>query len=77
MRVKIGHTTDVARRLATLQTGSPVALSLHAQACVANPRLLESQLHARLRLRRLHGEWFELPADELAIACAEYGLHDQ
>ncbi|MCC9312352.1 GIY-YIG nuclease family protein [Kitasatospora sp. RB6PN24] len=56
--VKIGCTTDLQRRLATLQCGSPIKLQL--LATFAGGRELEAALHRLLATHRLEGEWFDL-----------------
>jgi hypothetical protein len=56
--VKIGFTTNVPQRLARLQAGSPVALTVLAQIDGAQP-FDERLLHMEYRAHRLHGEWFE------------------
>lgn len=60
--IKIGHTTNVIRRLKSLQIGNPNWLQVLATAHGGHP--LESELHARFQHLRLIGEWFE-PAPEL------------
>lgn len=54
--IKIGYTTDVEKRIASLQTASPYKLYL---LCVfpANEEI-ERQLHYCFRDVRLEGEWF-------------------
>ncbi|WP_329103269.1 GIY-YIG nuclease family protein [Streptomyces sp. NBC_01439] len=57
--VKIGYTAgNPVQRMAGLQTGLPVALSLlwHREGS----RALESALHARFAEHRVRGEWFDL-----------------
>lgn len=71
--VKIGLAVDPVRRLACLQTGSPVALKLlwHTQGGPA----LEGALHKRFAKYRIHGEWFDFrrlsALDLVASAAAE------
>lgn len=63
--VKIGWTRDVpSRRLAQLQSSSPVELVI--VATIAGGRAEEHELHNYFAAYRLHGEWFEPPADALA-----------
>ena len=56
--IKIGSSGDPARRVKTLQSGSPVPLALlgsfKSKDCVAE----EKALHRRFAGSRLHGEWF-------------------
>jgi hypothetical protein len=54
--VKIGRTTDLKRRLATLQYGCPVPLTLLA---VVDGEESERDLHTTFGHLRRHGEWFE------------------
>lgn len=54
--IKIGHASDVERRVADVQLMSPVKLDLVA---VCHGALFEHVLHEGLRASRLHGEWFE------------------
>lgn len=54
--VKFGKAMDVASRLSSLQTGSPVDLVL--LGAVLGPKNLESELHAWAAPFRHRGEWF-------------------
>lgn len=54
--IKIGFTLDVARRLATLQNGSPERLKLLATMPGGEPE--ELALHERFAEFRQRGEWF-------------------
>jgi excisionase family DNA binding protein len=56
-RYKIGYTTDLSRRLASLRTMSPVDLVVVAFIPGARPAV-EYGLHQQLADTRLHGEWF-------------------
>lgn len=58
--IKIGKAADPLKRLATLQTGSPVPLKL--VRVVDGAGRIEGALHRRLRNFRLHGEWFTADA---------------
>lgn len=60
--VKIGCASDVASRLATLQTGSPEPLRL--LGVTAGGKSAESALHRRFAHLRVRGEWF-VAAEEL------------
>lgn len=54
--IKIGYSTDVAKRIGDLQTGSPLPLCLLA---VADGGLdYETYLHRAFEDERTHGEWF-------------------
>jgi Meiotically up-regulated gene 113 len=54
--IKIGFATNVARRIAGLQSGSPIAIEVLATQS-GSPRL-EKQLHHRFASLRQSGEWF-------------------
>jgi Meiotically Up-regulated Gene 113 (MUG113) protein len=60
--IKIGAASDVAQRMATMQTGSPEQLYLVGYIEGGGPQ--ERELHKRFAHLRLHGEWFK-PAQEL------------
>lgn len=55
---KVGHTTRVHKRIATLMTAA--SEPLRVEACIATPHRiwLEKHLHALLSPYRIHGEWF-------------------
>lgn len=54
--VKIGRAKQPTRRLASLQTGSPV--TLHLRHVVPGDHALESALHRRFADAHVAGEWF-------------------
>jgi hypothetical protein len=56
--VKIGSTRNVGKRLATLQIGSPVRLSILATVS-GQGSTLECIYHTKFKAHRLLGEWFE------------------
>lgn len=59
--VKIGHSSNVTRRLATFQTGAADTLRLlHAipEVDLADRLDIEADLHRRFEDSRLRGEWF-------------------
>lgn len=60
-RAKIGWSRSLRQRLIDLQGHSPAKLRLIA--LVPGDRNLESELHARFGIFRLHGEWFRLGPD--------------
>ena len=65
-RVKIGHSTDVPKRLAGIQRMSPVPLTVLDQ--FEGGVELEAALHAHFRPFRTHGEWFDFgSSDPLAV----------
>ncbi|WP_406127978.1 GIY-YIG nuclease family protein [Streptomyces sp. NBC_00989] len=65
--VKIGTTTDVNRRVRTMQTGLPLTLSV-LWTCEGN-RELEQALHKEFREHNRRGEWFDLTSlgDPVAV----------
>ena len=64
--VKFGISRDPEKRLASLQTGSPVSLEL--MCFVGASRSLEAQIHNSLRHLRKHGEWFSYEYEAIEIA---------
>lgn len=64
--VKIGYTSGpVFVRLKEMQTGSPVPLTV--LGVVDGDVRAERRLHARFATSRLHGEWFAVSDDLLAV----------
>lgn len=61
-RYKIGTAADPERRLAEMQTGSPVRLFLLATGPGGHER--EAQIHLAYASKRRHGEWFALTSRE-------------
>jgi hypothetical protein len=65
-RFQIGHTTnDVRTRLSTLQSGSPVKLTIHHTIESFFPSELERALYHILEPYRLDDEWFEIEPESL------------
>lgn len=58
MRIKIGYTNDIARRVVELQVGCPELLVL--QLAVPGSLQDENELKQRFAAYRRHGEWFDL-----------------
>ena len=54
--IKIGYARDLTKRLASLQTGSPVRLRV--LATVQGGSRLEREYHREFAGYALHGEWF-------------------
>jgi len=74
-RVKIGRTrTGVHNRLAALQTGSPVELTVYGW--VQDEGRLERALHDTFEPLRLHGEWFFLEYKLLDLVSHIHGYTD-
>lgn len=64
---KIGMTTgDPYKRIAELQTGSPVELKIIAILATDKPQELEQALHKDFTHRRKQGEWFQLTEADFA-----------
>jgi hypothetical protein len=63
--VKIGHTRDVAHRIDMLQKANPGRLVL--QGLFAGGAAAEAYYHGRFRQKLIHGEWFDLTSDDLAL----------
>lgn len=59
--LKIGMTSNPRARVRSLQTGSPLHLSVAHKQSVPTPRArtAEKRVHYRLRHSRVHGEWFK------------------
>lgn len=57
-RVKIGHTTDLPRRMREIQVACPDPIVCLGSA--AGGGSLEKALHRQFGHARVHGEWFEL-----------------
>ncbi len=66
--IKIGISTNVGRRLGSLQTASPFKLRVFASfpvsASFEMARRTEFEVHRRLAAYALEGEWFDLAAIE-------------
>ena len=60
LRIKIGISKDVRRRLNQLQTGSPYELKLMSWLEADDDRALEKELHEKYSKYRTHREWFAL-----------------
>lgn len=59
--VKIGYTTDLAKRIRALQIGCPLVIDLLGY--VRGGRSVEQDYHYRFRAWRQAGEWFKLSQD--------------
>ena len=67
---KIGKSLVVPRRLAQLQTGSPVELQLIHQFPAVNAAKAERALHKRFVSRLVRSEWFLLTESDVASISA-------
>jgi hypothetical protein len=68
--IKVGFATDIGRRMAELQTASPVELRLIA--AIRGTRATEQALHRKLASFRMRGEWFRECDETLAIIVEEF-----
>jgi hypothetical protein len=64
--VKVGIADKVAIRLSSLQTGCPYELRLLASWRSECAERDESRLHSLWKRYEVRGEWFNVPAGELA-----------
>lgn len=67
--VKIGQSANPAARLAKLQTSTPVRLEILLTmqfASETEARAVEAAAHEQFAEQRVHGEWFDTPADVVA-----------
>lgn len=67
--VKIGRSTDVAKRLSTIQRMSPLHLTVLWQTEGGSE--LETALHSWFSARRVHGEWFDFSDGDASALVAE------
>lgn len=66
---KIGIAVNVTARIKALQSACPSPITLLKAWTPADARRCEKMLHTKYRQYRVTGEWFELPAAE--VACLE------
>ena len=64
---KIGHTSDLQRRMYDLQTGCPQKLELIGYIETKHPGRLEQELHNRFSHKKCQGEWFSLSDDDIFL----------
>lgn len=76
-KTKIGKANDVAKRLKSLQTGTPVELHLMASIPASDPLALESKIHDQLKHYRINGEWFAIPNSVLRKTIIETWSNEQ
>lgn len=62
-RIKIGTTTNLERRLASIQAGTPLRIEL--LVTLTGDSRIEKKIHAQFAHLRVHGEWFEAAPDLL------------
>jgi len=56
---KIGITSDINRRIKTLQTGNPYTITLEYIEERYRPEMAENYLHKCFKKNRVSGEWFK------------------
>ena len=61
--VKVGYSSNLLRRISTLQTACPWNLLLEHVHTTPHCAQLEKVLHVALAPARVRGEWFHLPSD--------------
>jgi len=78
---KIGHATDVAKRIRQLQTGCPTKIELFASLRCASKQQaadVEQRLHAIFANRRRLGEWFQFASRQawaIRLLARDWPLH--
>lgn len=64
---KIGVTKgSIEKRIKKLQTGNPNEIFIHSFFQTEDPFFFEKQLHFRYRDYHVHGEWYDIPQEELS-----------
>jgi prophage regulatory protein len=64
---KIGSSKNIRSRFSSLQTGSPVPLSIVWFCPDENPDITEVMLHGHFASRRRDGEWFHLTPPDFVL----------
>jgi hypothetical protein len=65
LRIKIGISGNVPKRLKQLRTGSPYKLKLMGWIETDNDRKLEKELHDKYEEFNTHLEWFQLGVEDI------------
>lgn len=71
LRIKIGRTGNIKRRMSNLQTGNPDVLALMGEIRtqgIPDDRIVERALHERYAAKHLIREWFSLDAGDVIDA---------
>ena len=74
---KIGVSRNVTQRLRALQSSSPMHLVVLATKKYNHPKeaySIESELYARFKDKRGHGEWFDLTDRDINTILVEYNF---
>lgn len=74
--VKVGYADKVETRLSALQTGCPYELHLLASWPSDSVQSDEARLHALWLKYEVRGEWFQVPAGELACVMSATKFED-
>lgn len=73
-RHKVGRARNIAKRLASMQTGCPESLQLSAFVeCsdLSAVKSIEAAVHEKLAQCRIHGEWFSVSKEAVVSALME------
>lgn len=70
--VKIGKTSDIVRRLNTLNTMSPIDLELLGVVASDCASEIEGALHTKFSDKRIKGEWFALTSSDIDLIWTQY-----
>jgi len=72
---KIGLAMDVSRRIAALQLACPMPLTIKGALMLSGfheAREIERGLHEAFAYCRVHGEWFDAPAEPILVRLEAY-----
>lgn len=75
--IKIGYTSNIKVRAASLQTGNAEKYRCIIFVEVDNPKELERDLHKKLAQYRIQGEWFNCDMLPISIELRKLGLLNQ
>jgi len=75
LRVKIGRSVNIKKRIGELQTGSPYELKLMGWIKSNNDKALEKQLHQKYSSSNAHREWFELNVNNVFEELKKYSTN--
>ena len=75
LRIKIGLSKNIERRLSDLRTGSPYKLRLMGWIDTSNDHELEKSLHSKYANCRQHLEWFNLSASDVLVELSIHGVN--
>ncbi|WP_177420199.1 GIY-YIG nuclease family protein [endosymbiont of Lamellibrachia barhami] len=75
LRVKIGVSIQIDKRVSQLQTGSPYELKLMGWIECENDKSLEDKLHTKYKKKHAHREWFNLSASDVLEELRQHLTH--